>query len=462
MESIHAKRIEIGEPVMKPLAAMVRLDGSLEIEPRLATCQPAASQINGCAFCIDMHWKDARAQGETEEWLYALDAWRESPLYEEHERAALELCEAMTLIGDGHVPDPIWDRAAAPVRGEGADPPHVRDHLDQLVEPALDHGSPRAWVLQAGDGPPRRVGHDGRAIHTEGLTKRYGETLALDALDLAISEGEVYGYLGPERRGQDDHDPAAARPAPAERRARPSSSASTPGATRSRPTAASPTSPASRCCGLQLTAAETFEFLARLHGGADVAYRDQLVERFALDPVKKVRALSKGNRQKVQLIAALATRADLLILDEPTSGLDPLMEVAFRDTRARGQGARPDRLPLLAHPQRGRGALRPRRDPPRRQARRRGHAGRAAAPRARRRSRSTFDGTARRASARSTGVARSPAGANALRFEVAASIGPLIDALADAAGGLADEPRALARGDLPAPLRRGRAADGGG
>jgi ABC-2 type transport system ATP-binding protein len=90
-----------------------------------------------------------------------------------------------------------------------------------------------------------------------------------------------------------------------------------------------------------LTAAETFEFLARLHGETDVAYRDTLVERFQLDTRKKVRALSKGNRQKVQLVAALATRADLLLLDEPTSGLDPLMEVAFRDSvheaKARGQ-----------------------------------------------------------------------------------------------------------------------------
>ena len=90
-----------------------------------------------------------------------------------------------------------------------------------------------------------------------------------------------------------------------------------------------------------MTSAETFEFLARLHGGTDVAYRDELIERFQLDPRKKIRALSKGNRQKVQLIAALATRAELLLLDEPTSGLDPLMEVAFRDcvqeAKERGQ-----------------------------------------------------------------------------------------------------------------------------
>jgi ABC-2 type transport system ATP-binding protein len=90
-----------------------------------------------------------------------------------------------------------------------------------------------------------------------------------------------------------------------------------------------------------LTAAETFAFLANVRGGIDAAYGDQLVERFQLEVDKKVRALSKGNRQKVQLIAAFASRADLLILDEPTSGLDPLMEVAFRDTvheaKERGQ-----------------------------------------------------------------------------------------------------------------------------
>jgi ABC-type multidrug transport system ATPase subunit len=81
-----------------------------------------------------------------------------------------------------------------------------------------------------------------------------------------------------------------------------------------------------------LTGEETLEFLGRLHGGVDRAYRDTLVARFQLDTSKKVRALSKGNRQKVQLVAALATRADLLLLDEPTSGLDPLMEVTFRES----------------------------------------------------------------------------------------------------------------------------------
>jgi ABC-2 type transport system ATP-binding protein len=83
-----------------------------------------------------------------------------------------------------------------------------------------------------------------------------------------------------------------------------------------------------------LTGAETLEYLANLRGGCDRAYRGQLITRFDFDTAKKVRALSKGNRQKIQLIAAFSTRADVLILDEPTSGLDPLMEAAFRSTVA--------------------------------------------------------------------------------------------------------------------------------
>jgi ABC-2 type transport system ATP-binding protein len=81
----------------------------------------------------------------------------------------------------------------------------------------------------------------------------------------------------------------------------------------------------------RLTGAETLHVLGCVHGRVDTAYRDELVERFALDPSKKGRAYSKGNRQKVLLIAALMTRADLLVLDEPTAGLDPLMEQVFRE-----------------------------------------------------------------------------------------------------------------------------------
>ena len=69
-----------------------------------------ASQINGCAYCIDMHWKDLRAAGESEQRLYGLDAWRESPYYTERERAALEWTESVTLIASGHAPDSVYER----------------------------------------------------------------------------------------------------------------------------------------------------------------------------------------------------------------------------------------------------------------------------------------------------------------------------------------------------------------
>ncbi|HMF65195.1 MAG TPA: carboxymuconolactone decarboxylase family protein [Edaphobacter sp.] len=68
------------------------------------------SQINGCAFCLDMHWKDLRASGEDEQRLYSLDAWRESPYYSERERAALAWAEALTLITNGHVPDAVYEQ----------------------------------------------------------------------------------------------------------------------------------------------------------------------------------------------------------------------------------------------------------------------------------------------------------------------------------------------------------------
>ena len=72
-----------------------------------------ASQINGCAYCLDMHSKDARAMGETEQRLYVLDAWEEAPFYSERERAALALTDAVTKITEGHVPDEVWERAAS-------------------------------------------------------------------------------------------------------------------------------------------------------------------------------------------------------------------------------------------------------------------------------------------------------------------------------------------------------------
>jgi len=168
-------------------------------------------------------------------------------------------------------------------------------------------------------------------IQADQLTKRYGSVVALDALNLAVDQGEVYGYLGPNGSGKTTtirlllglHRPTSGSarlldidawrdPVEAHRRVA--------------YVAGEPT------LWPSLTGSETFDFLANVHGSVDRAYRDVLTKRFDLDPTRRVREYSKGNRQKIQLIAAFATRAELLILDEPTSGLDPLMEVAFRTT----------------------------------------------------------------------------------------------------------------------------------
>ncbi len=179
---------------------------------------------------------------------------------------------------------------------------------------------------------------DAVAIRASGLGKRYGTTVALDSLDLAIPAGEVYGYLGPNGAGKTTtirlvlglqrpsagsvavfgvdawHDPVRAHRRVAFVAGEP-------------------------MLWPALTGLECLEFLARVRGGTDAAYRRELIERFAFDPAKRVRDYSKGNRQKIQLIAAFAARPDLLVLDEPTSGLDPLMEAAFRDTVAEARTA---------------------------------------------------------------------------------------------------------------------------
>lgn len=177
-------------------------------------------------------------------------------------------------------------------------------------------------------------------IEAHAVSKRYRGTLALDRLELDIAPGEVYGFLGPNGAGKTTtirlrlglHRPSSGVVRVAGRDAW-----------------ADPVAAHRHCAYVAseailwpaLTGAETFAYLEQLRGGCDRAYREVLIERFDFDPDKKVRALSKGNRQKVQLIAAFATRAEILILDEPTSGLDPLMEAAFRETvgeaRARGQ-----------------------------------------------------------------------------------------------------------------------------
>jgi ABC-2 type transport system ATP-binding protein len=181
---------------------------------------------------------------------------------------------------------------------------------------------------------------DSPAIGTMGLSKRYGDLEALAPLDLEVAEGEVLGYLGPNGAGKTTTIRlllALARPT--------AGRAEIFGLDVQRDAVAVHRRlayvPGETTLWPSLTGAETLHLLGRVHGRVDTRYRDELVERFALDPRKKVRAYSKGNRQKLSLIAALMTRADLLILDEPTSGLDPLMEQVFRqclgEARAAGQ-----------------------------------------------------------------------------------------------------------------------------
>ena len=167
------------------------------------------------------------------------------------------------------------------------------------------------------------------AMRTEGLSKTYGGVAALHRLDLEIAPGEVVGYLGPNGAGKTTTIRLVLG------LIRPSSGRSSIFGCDSQ----NATAEAHRRVGYipgeanlwpSLTGEETLHLLGRVQDRVDRSYRDELIERFALDPSKKVRAYSKGNRQKVVLIAGLMGRPDLLILDEPTSGLDPLMEQAFR------------------------------------------------------------------------------------------------------------------------------------
>jgi AhpD family alkylhydroperoxidase len=107
-------RIDYSQVSPGALEAMMGLETYVRgcgLEPALLELvKLRASQINGCAYCIDMHTKDARARGESEQRLYLLDAWRESPFYTEREQAALEWTEAVTLITKGHVPDEVYER----------------------------------------------------------------------------------------------------------------------------------------------------------------------------------------------------------------------------------------------------------------------------------------------------------------------------------------------------------------
>jgi ABC-2 type transport system ATP-binding protein len=169
------------------------------------------------------------------------------------------------------------------------------------------------------------------AIDVAGLRKNFGSTRALDGLDLTVAAGEVHGFLGPNGAGKTttirillgllraDGGTASLLGGDPWRNA----------TTLHRRLAYVP---GDVTLWPNLSGGEIIDLLGRLRGGVDAKRKDELIERFELDPAKKSRAYSKGNRQKVALVAALASGAELLILDEPTSGLDPLMEAAFRET----------------------------------------------------------------------------------------------------------------------------------
>ena len=178
------------------------------------------------------------------------------------------------------------------------------------------------------------------AIEISGLVKTFGSTRALDGLDLEVAAGEVHGFLGPNGSGKTTTirvllgllrsdagrasllggDPWRDGVALHRRLAY------VPGDVNLWP---------------KLTGGEIIDVFGRLRGDIDAGRRDELLQRFELDPTKRARTYSKGNRQKVALVAGLASRAELLILDEPTSGLDPLMEAVFqdciRDVKAEGR-----------------------------------------------------------------------------------------------------------------------------
>lgn len=168
------------------------------------------------------------------------------------------------------------------------------------------------------------------AISASGLTKTFGRTVALDRLDLEVSAGEVHGFLGPNGAGKTTTIRILLGLLRADQ-----GQVSLLGGDPWRDAVSLHRRlayvPGDVSLWPNLTGGEAIDLLGRLRGGLNTQRRDELLERFDLDPTKKGRAYSKGNRQKVALIAALASDVELLLLDEPTSGLDPLMEVIFQD-----------------------------------------------------------------------------------------------------------------------------------
>ncbi|WP_433373935.1 ATP-binding cassette domain-containing protein [Actinoplanes sp. CA-142083] len=184
------------------------------------------------------------------------------------------------------------------------------------------------------------------AIDAEGLIKRFGKVTALDGLDLRVRTGEVHGFLGPNGAGKTTtirillglmrHDGGKV-----------SLLGGDPWASATDLHKRLAYVPGDVTLWPNLTGGEVIDLLGRLRGGLDPSRRAELLERFELDPRKKGRTYSKGNRQKVALVAALASDVELLILDEPTSGLDPLMEEVFREVILQ-EKRRGDRTVLLS------------------------------------------------------------------------------------------------------------------
>ena len=167
-------------------------------------------------------------------------------------------------------------------------------------------------------------------ISISGLVKRFGPTRALDGLDLEVRTGEVHGFLGPNGAGKTTTLRVLLGLLRADA-GRVSLLGGDPWRDATELHRRLAYVPGDVTLWPTLSGGEIIDLLGRLRGGLDLKRRARLLERFELDPTKKGRTYSKGNRQKVALVAALASDVELLLLDEPTSGLDPLMEAEFRE-----------------------------------------------------------------------------------------------------------------------------------
>lgn len=180
---------------------------------------------------------------------------------------------------------------------------------------------------------------DRAAITTRDLTKHFGSVVALDGMDLEVQRGEVFGFLGPNGAGKSTTIRLLLdliRPTRGD-----AAIMGIPVADVERVHRHLAYVPGDVSLWPQLTGTETLDLLGNVSGDVDEAFRAELVERFQVDPTIRVRSCSRGNRQKLALVAAFMTRADVLLLDEPTAGLDPLMEAEFqsvvREAAQRGQ-----------------------------------------------------------------------------------------------------------------------------